>query len=83
MHCQRLQRKCLTAENTHKQKDVRGLHGFKQWVEGSLGITTNEALQKLAIFTQFYKHVTQRHSHLMILALTVLTLRPRFPTTQY
>lgn len=26
--------------------------------ERGLGITTNEALQKLAIFTQFYKHVT-------------------------
>lgn len=54
----RMHWKCLTAENTHKQKDVYGLHGFKQWGEGSLGITTNEALQKLAIFTQFYKHVT-------------------------
>lgn len=33
MHCQRLQRKRLTAENMHKQKDVCGLHGFKHWGE--------------------------------------------------
>lgn len=46
--------------------------------EESLSITTNEALQRLAIFTQFYKHVT-RHTHLMILVLTVLILQLAVP----